>query len=235
MQISGIQPFTVVDYPDTIACILFTAGCNFRCGYCHNSEFVLPEKLKEISGDFIDHTAALNFLKTRIGKLDGVVISGGEPTMHHDLLDWIATIKEMGFKVKLDSNGSFPDVLQQALDRELLDYVAMDIKCAPSRYKELAGDRANAEAILKSIDILKNATIPVEFRTVAIKGFHKIRDFEEIRDLIKGAQRYRLLKFRPENTLCPAFELFHPFDDDATNEIIDLFAGKVDEIIAPLS
>ena len=230
MLISGIQPFTTVDFPDTIACILFTAGCNFRCGYCHNSEFVLPQKIAALKDDFLNHDAVMNFLKQRQGKLDGVVISGGEPTMHHELLDWMARIKELGFKVKLDSNGSFPEVLQEALDRQIVDYIAMDIKCAPRRYQELAGARAEANKIIKSTNILKNANIPIEFRTVAIKGFHKDKDFQEIAELISGAPRYRILKCRPENPLCPSFGFFKAFDASETDHIVSFF-DSVGEVI----
>jgi pyruvate formate lyase activating enzyme len=231
MQISGITPFTTIDFPETIACILFTAGCNFRCSYCHNSEFVLPEKLKELKDDFIHHEAVFQFLKERQGKLDGVVITGGEPTMHHNLLDWMERIQKMGFKVKLDSNGNKPEILKDALDRKIVDYIAMDIKCMPSRYEELAGKRADGDKIIESINILKEANIPVEFRTVAIEGFHKEEDFEEIRNLIKGASVYRLLKFRPGNTLCPSFALLKPFSNQKMKDEAEKFSSYVDKVI----
>ncbi|PIR76985.1 MAG: anaerobic ribonucleoside-triphosphate reductase activating protein, partial [Candidatus Magasanikbacteria bacterium CG10_big_fil_rev_8_21_14_0_10_38_6] len=140
MVISGVQPFTLLDFPEKTACIIFTAGCNFRCGYCHNPEFVLPEKIQQIKTSFIDEETIYSFLQKRKGLLDGVVISGGEPTMMGDLPAFIRNIKELGFLVKLDTNGNRPLVLQHLLDEGLLDYVAMDVKTSLVNYADLVGD-----------------------------------------------------------------------------------------------
>ena len=231
MLISGIQKFTVTDFPDHTACILFTAGCNFRCGYCHNSEFVLPEKLKELRDSFIDHKAALSFLEARKGLLEGVVISGGEPTMMPDLLDWIRTIKSMGFKVKLDTNGTKPQLVQEALDKGLLDYVAMDIKAPMNRYEELAGVTVNHSALNATIDLLKGSSIAYEFRSVLIKGFHSIEDIHAMIDLASGANRYRFLRFRPDNTLCAAFTFYKHFSLVEMKEFISTANNTINEVI----
>ncbi len=231
MLISGIQRFTVVDYPDKIACVLFTAGCNFRCGYCHNSEFVLPSKLKMLRGSFIDGDAALSFLEKRKGKLEAVVISGGEPTMMHDLLAWMETIKKMGFLLKLDTNGSHPEVLREALERGLVDYVAMDVKANAERYDELTGVRVNMDALRGSMRILKDSGIDYEFRSVLIKGFHTADDYVDMLRLVRGAKRYRLLRFRPENTLCPAFALHGAFSEPEMERFAEQARAVVKEVI----
>lgn len=231
MLISGIQKFTLIDFPEYTACILFTAGCNFRCGYCHNSEFVLPERLKHLREHFIDHSAVMKFLEERKGLLEGVVISGGEPTVMPDLLEWMSRIKAMGFKLKLDTNGTKPELVQEALKQNLLDYVAMDVKAPLHRYAELAGVHVNQEAIEETMRILKSSSIMYEFRSVLIKGFHTESDVHSMIRLVDGAKRYRFLKFRPGNTLCPAFSLFHPFSSQEMNDFITLANERVQEVI----
>ncbi len=232
MLISGLQPFTTIDYPEKLACILFTAGCNFRCAYCHNSEFVLPEKLKELRDSFIDHDAAMSFLHKRRGLLDAVVISGGEPTMMPDLLDWMHRIKEMGFLVKLDTNGTHPDIVRRAIDSGIVDYIAMDIKSPLSKYSELAQVDVKTEELEKSISIIKNAGIDYEFRSVLIKGFHTLEDIESMAKLAEGAKTYRLLEFRPAQTLCPAFALMNAFGEGEMRDIKGIVSEYVERVIA---
>jgi len=195
MHIAGLQKSSLIDYPEKIACIVFTQGCNFRCGYCHNPE--LFEKREPL----ISTEAFFEFLKTRINKLDGVVITGGEPTLQKDLKDFIIKIKELGFLVKLDTNGTNPDIIQNLIEKNLLDYIAMDIKAPLSKYKNIVNIDINLENIQKSINLIMNSNIDYEFRTTVIKSQLNYNDFEEIGKLINGANKYYLQKFVPSKIL----------------------------------
>lgn len=192
MQIGGVQKTSLLDFPDKISAIVFTQGCNFRCGYCHNPELIV---LKNEPSYTVD--GFFEFLETRKGKLDGVVITGGEPCLQKDLIEFIRRIKNMGFLVKLDTNGSFPDVLEKALP--YIDYVAMDIKAPIDKYFEIA--KYNPDKILKSISLIMNSGVDYEFRTTVVKSQLNYGDFRQIGELIKGAKRYYLQKFVPSKTL----------------------------------
>ncbi len=194
MQIGGVQKTSLLDFPDKISAIVFTQGCNFRCGYCHNPELIVKrnEPVWTSSGFF-------DFLNTRKGKLDGVVITGGEPCLQIDLIDFIKEIKAMGFIVKLDTNGTFPDKLQKSLP--YIDYVAMDIKAPLDKYSEISRVNVNSENIQKSIDIIMSSGIDYEFRTTVVKSQLSYDDFAKIGELIKGAKKYYLQKFVPSKTL----------------------------------
>ena len=190
--IGGIQKTTLLDFPGKVAAIVFTQGCNFRCGYCHNPELLeLNKNTEYYAKDFID------FLKNRIGKLDGVVITGGEPTLQKDLYDFIKEIKSLGFAVKLDTNGTNPDILEQLIKDNMLDYIAMDIKAPVEKYLRITGVKIQPDKILKSIGLIINSGIDYEFRTTVIKSQLNLEDFEQIKDLIKGAKKYYLQKFIP--------------------------------------
>ena len=201
--IGGFQKTTLLDFPQKIACIVFTKGCNFQCGYCHNPELnnlkgavnYLPPTLSEF----------FEFLEKRKGKLDGVVITGGEPTLQKGLYQFIFEIKNMGFAVKLDSNGSNPDTLKKLIDDKLVDYVAMDIKAPFDKYHEVIKTGISLENIKKSIDLLLEGKVDYEFRTTVVKEQLNFEDFEKIGQLIKGAKKYFLQKFEPTKTLDPKF------------------------------
>ena len=227
MFLSGVQPFTLLDYPEHTACIAFTPGCNMRCSFCHNPEFVLPEMLTKIKDTFITEDAFLHFLNSRVGLLDGVVISGGEPTVQGDLLSFLKKIKEKGFLVKLDTNGNRPEVIANALEQSLLDYIAMDVKTSLEQYVILTGKRTNPEYIKKSIEIIKSSTIPYEFRTTLIKDIHTEPVLSGIAELISGAQKYTLQSFRPSHTLDPAFVHCQPFSLQEMNDIAQTFFAPV--------
>ncbi len=186
-MLSGIKKSTLLDYPGKVATIVFTAGCNLRCGYCHNSEFVLPEKIQKISHDFISENIFFRFLKTRVGFLDGVVICGGEPTIHADLPDFCRKIQEAGFLVKLDTNGSKPKVLEKLLDEKLVDYIAMDIKYPFDRYEVVSGRKIDINLYRASIEMIRTRLPDYEFRTTVIKGIHTSEDIENITQIISGA------------------------------------------------
>ncbi len=230
MLISGIQQFTMLDFPQKTACILWTAGCDFRCGYCHNPEFVLPEKLKELKGSFIKEEALFSFLKKRQGKLDGVVISGGEPTMHKDLPELMNKIKKMGFLVKLDTNGNNPFMLKKLIDEHLLDYVAMDIKTCFDTYSTLVGCRAKEEFLKWSVALLQQSGVPYEFRSTLIQEIHTPAVLQQMARDIKGAPALFLQTFRPEHTLDPQFEGYHPFSDDDMQDICSFFTPYVESV-----
>lgn len=175
MKISGFQKLTLLDFPEKVACIIFTQGCNFKCSYCQNSVLISQKCYEPIPEDEI-----FEYLKKRKKVLDGVVISGGEPTIQKDLYDFIEKIKKMGFSIKLDTNGNNPIILKKLLDNNLLDYVAMDIKNIFSEYKEVAKINVNIDNIKESIKLLCNSNIPHEFRTTIIKNIHSIQNILEI-------------------------------------------------------
>ena len=206
MLISGVQPFTLLDYPDKVAAIIFTPGCNMRCRFCHNKEFVLPEEIKKMRPSFISEKTILNFLSTRKGKLDGLVISGGEPTIQPDLKQFIIKVREMGFLVKLDTNGNLPNVLKDLVHEKLVDYVAMDVKTTLTNYTELVGNMADPVKIKESIDFLKENLVSYEFRATMIEDIHTEQIVNEMAQLLAGAHTLYIQTFRPEVTLDPAFK-----------------------------
>lgn len=229
MKLSGIQKLTLLDFPGKTACTVFTPGCNFRCGYCHNSEFVLPEKLAKIAHSFIPEEVFFNFLETRRGLLDGVCITGGEPTIHKDLINFIKEIKRRSFKVKLDTNGTNPEMLELLLQNNLLDYVAMDIKASPDKYVDVIGVDIDVELINHSKDLLMNSDIDHEFRTTALPYIHTLDEFKEILEWIKGAKKYYIQNFRGSATcLDPAFEHYRSFTSDELEKIKDMAKDYVE-------
>lgn len=192
MNIQGLQKLTLLDYPDKVACTVFTAGCNFRCPFCHNASLVTHVD----PGNDIPVEDILALLRKRRGVLDGVCVTGGEPLLQPDIMDFIKQVKELGYSVKLDTNGSIITRLRQLVEQELVDYVAMDIKNAPNKYGETIGiEGYNLENILQSVDYLKSGAVPYEFRTTVVREFHKREDFAAIGRWLKGAERYYLQGF----------------------------------------
>ena len=215
MKIGGIQKLSLVDYPGKTSAAIFTIGCNMRCGYCHNPELVLPERY----ADAIPENDILDFLKMRIGKLEGVVISGGEPTMHKDLPSFFAKVKELGFHTKLDSNGTHPQMIKELISNNLVDYIAMDIKGPLENYQKIVAYPVDVNAVQESIDIIIASNIEREFRTTVVKSqiyFDPQRndDFDKIGMLIKGQPRFALQKFRAGRTLNPRFERETTYTDE---------------------
>lgn len=199
MIIGGWNPFTLLDYPKKTAAIIFTAGCNMRCGYCHNANFVLPENIQQQQN--ISWKEIESFLEKRKGLLDGVVISGGEPTLQKNLKNIIQKIKKMGFLVKLDTNGTHPDILQNLIEEDLLDFIAMDIKGSADIYNKICGMPINIEAIYKSIDIIINANIDYEFRSTILPEYHTKNVLCAMGLMIKGSKVWALQNFRSHSTL----------------------------------
>jgi pyruvate formate lyase activating enzyme len=205
MQIAAVQPMTLLDYPKKLAAIVWTPGCNLRCGYCHNPELVLPAHISKNRSDLIPETAFFNFLAERSGKLDGVVICGGEPTLHADLGRFVRRIKDLGFLVKLDTNGSHPGVLRELFDEKLLDYVAMDIKHELHRYGEITPGGADAAALAGSIALIIASGVDYEFRTTVINGIHDARSVENIARTVAGCRKYTIQNFRTGKLVDPEF------------------------------
>ncbi len=183
---------TMLDFPGFVACTVFTPGCNFRCPFCHNSLLVTRMNDSEVySEDDI-----LSYLKKRQGVIDGICISGGEPLMHDDIFDFVKKIKDLGFLVKIDTNGSFPNKLEKLIDSGNIDYVAMDIKNCPEKYAETIGlDDFDFSPVRKSVQILLQGKVKYEFRTTVVKEFHTPQDMVKIGELIKDADRYFLQHF----------------------------------------
>ena len=191
MNIGGLQQFSMIDYPGKLASIVFTLGCNFRCGYCHNPELVLPEKFNPA----LDEEKILEFFKTRVGKLDAISITGGEPTLQIDLPQFMKKIKDLGFLIKLDTNGTNSKMLKEIIDQKLVDYIAMDIKAPLEKYKEVVKTEINLEDIEESIKMIMDSGIKYEFRTTIVKSQLSVNDLSDIGKLIKGADIYYLQKF----------------------------------------
>ena len=201
MIFGGFEKFTLIDYPGKVACMVYTIGCPFRCPYCHN-----PELVDETVTTHIDEKVILDFLEQRKGMLDGLVITGGEPTMHGEqLISFMQKVKSLGFLVKLDSNGVDPAFLQKTIDEKLVDYIAMDIKSPFAKYSQTVGRPVLIDSIKKSIDIIKHSDIDYEFRTTIVKSMLSVEDLEQIGKEIKGAKTYYLQKFIPSKILNPQF------------------------------
>lgn len=206
MLIAGLNKTTLLDYPGCVAATVFVGGCNFRCPFCHNGALVLNPLAQDVHSE----EEILIFLKKRKGILKGVCITGGEPTLHADFLDFISKIKEIGYKVKLDTNGYAPDVLKMLVGDKLVDYVAMDLKNCPDKYaltvgmdKGKSGGAFEIERIRRSVSFLKKSSVMYEFRTTVVKEFHTREDLVQIADWIKGCPRYYLQQYQDnENILC---------------------------------
>jgi len=223
MKIAGIQKLTLIDFPGKLACTVFLMGCNFRCPWCYNPELVLPQKIKKQS--YIPEKEFFNFLKERKGFLEGVVLCGGEPTINKKLSQFCKKIKNFGFLVKIDTNGSNPKVLKNLIDKQLIDYVAMDVKAPKEKYNELTGVKVNIKKIQKSINILKESKINYEFRTTLVPKLLSKEDILKIAKWIGPARRYVLQNFLPKRTIDSKFEKIKPFSLE--------YLLKIQKLISP--
>lgn len=204
MIISGLQKLTLLDFPGYVACTLFTRGCNFRCPFCQNSGLVLPEQFRD--EEIIQTDQILEFLKTRKNRLQGVCITGGEPTLQADLPDFIETIRNLGYKVKLDTNGTNPAMLKKLLEANSLDYIAMDIKTDMNHYNVMTGCITDVDAIQESIELIKSTNIEYEFRTTVIEEHHSETIFKNIGRMLKHATNYSLQYYEEsEHVIAPVF------------------------------
>lgn len=192
MKFYGMQKMTLLDYPGYVACTLFTGGCNFRCPFCHNALLVL-----DLDENYtIPEEEVLAFLKKRQGLLDGVCVTGGEPLINKDIGDFLSKVKELGFKIKLDTNGTNPALLKELVSQNLVDYVAVDIKNSPEKYAETVGLKSfDMSTINQTVNFLMNGCVDYEFRTTVTKQFHTEKSMEEAARFIRGAKRYFLQNF----------------------------------------
>ena len=198
MVIKGLQKLTLLDFPEKIAATVFTGGCNFRCPFCHNASLVIPEKF----ADTIPEREITEFLRSRVGRLGGVCISGGEPTLQPDLAAFIRRVRDMGFAVKLDTNGYRPEVLEKLLSEGLLDYVAMDVKSSRAGYSAAVGiPDFDVSRIEQSLALLRASGVPYELRTTVVKGLHTEREIDEMGEWIAGAERVLLQTFTDSGDL----------------------------------
>jgi pyruvate formate lyase activating enzyme len=208
MLLGGFQKMTLIDFPGKIATTVFTVGCNFRCPFCHNPELVLTssplfvkkEEAKKIETDFFQH------LKKRKGQLEGVCITGGEPTVQPDIVEFIKKIKKMGYAVKLDTNGTHPKIIERLINEKLVDYIAMDIKNQIDKYNLATGVDLYQKQIKESVKLIMQGGIPYEFRTTVVPGIHTLEDFLVIAKWLKGADKYWLQKYTDGKILDPALK-----------------------------
>ena len=217
IKIGGLQETTLIDFPGRIAATVFVKGCNFRCPWCYSSELVLPEKAAKHPE--ISEKKFFQFLKSRQNLLDGVVVCGGEPTVSEGLADFIKKIKQLGFLVKLDTNGSNPEVLKKIIGQKLVDYLAMDIKAPLSgrqkkKYDRLTGIKADLKKMRKSVEIIKNSGLDYEFRTTVVPGLLTREDILQIARDISPAKKYFLQNFRPEKNLNPEAGRLKPYSSE---------------------
>lgn len=215
MKIGGLQKFSLIDYPGKICAIVFTQGCNFRCPYCHNPELADPDLYEEC----IPEEEMFDFLEKRKGKLDAVSITGGEPTLQPGLVDFIKKINAMGYLVKIDSNGSHPEVLKTLIEDKLIDYLAMDVKAPPEKYRKITRSEINPDLIKQSIDLIKKSNIPHEFRTTVVKSQLNENDLITISKLVKNTGLYVLQKFIPSKTMDPKFMNKKTYSDEEFDKL----------------
>lgn len=222
MVLGGLQKLTLIDYPGKVAATVFTVGCSFRCPFCHNPELVLSGASAECGS--ISEKEIFDFLRSRKGKLDGVCITGGEPTIQPDIIKFIQRIKRMGFLVKLDSNGTRPDVLKEIYQKKLVDFVAMDIKTSWENYSKACGVELDVGRIKLSTELIRNSKIPYEFRTTVVPSIHTYRDFERIGKWLDGSKHYTLQRYRDDGKI-----LNERLKEKAKNARIDI--GKIMKIV----
>lgn len=213
INIGGLQKLTLLDFPEKISCIIFLQGCNFNCAFCHNQSLIHNEN------EILKEEDIFDFLRTRVGILDGVCISGGEPTIYKDLPIFIKNIKDMGFSVKLDTNGTNPHMIRFLIDNNLIDYIAMDIKNSPLKYNTTSNCNVDFCKIKESVNIILENKINYEFRTTIMMEKHQLNDFIEISKLIKGANKYFLQKFKNTQELKDNNIYFTSPNDDFLNLI----------------
>ena len=226
MILGGLQKLTLIDFPGRIAATVFTVGCNFSCPFCHNPDLVDAQKI--LDAPKIEEKDFFDFLKNRQGMLEGVCVTGGEPTLNRDLPEFLAKIKELGFLVKLDTNGTNPALVEKLLKKNLVDYIAMDIKAPLEKYKEVVGPWVSLEDIQRSVELTRSLP-EYEFRTTVLPALHSKKDLLGIGRWLQGSKRYFLQQFRPQITLDEKFASERPFDDKTLAEIRQSLAIFFDE------
>jgi pyruvate formate lyase activating enzyme len=222
MKFSGLQKISLIDYPNKVASVLFTPGCNLRCPFCHNWRIAVDPK-----PPFLQETVALEILEARKKYVDAVVVTGGEPTMHKELPKFLAKLKERGFMVKLDTNGFYPEVLEECLP--YVDYVALDVKTSLEKYKQL-GTKDTA-GLMRTVEILKTGKVPYEFRTTAVPEFVTAEDVKCIGEMVKGAKTHAFQQFVPQDTLDKRFEALKPYAPETIAEFAENMKKYAENVI----
>jgi pyruvate formate lyase activating enzyme len=222
MKFSGIQKTSLIDFPNRIASVLFTPGCNLRCPFCHNWRIVVDPK-----PPFLQEEAALRILENRKKYVDAVVVTGGEPTMHKESPKFLRRLKEKGFAVKLDTNGFYPQVLEECL--QYVDYVALDVKTSLEKYARLGAK--DTASFLRTIEMLKTGKVDYEFRTTVVPGFVDAEDIHQIGELVKGTKTFAFQQFIPEDTLDKGFKTVKPYPPENIGKFADAMKKYVGKIV----
>jgi len=220
MLIGGLQKSTLIDYPGKVGATVFTIGCNFKCGFCHNPELVDQKKIK--GQPQISEAAFFDFLKERQGLLDGICITGGEPLIQKDIIDFIKKIKKLNFLVKLDTNGSKPKILEKLFQQNLLDFAAMDIKSSKQTYSKTSGIKVNLKDIQKSIDLITQSKVDYEFRTTIAPGLLNQQEIERIGQWLKGSKKLAIQQCRMEKTLDPSWKNKKSLPDEELKQMTQI-------------
>jgi pyruvate formate lyase activating enzyme len=216
----GLQRLSLIDYPGKLCATIFTAGCNFRCPYCYNEDIVLDyPAMPKMPEDKI-----IEFLHPRLGFLDGVCVTGGEPTIHRELPKFLGRLKSIGSLVKLDTNGSRPKALAYVMEKGLVNYIALDVKVPLGRYEETVRYRVKPEGLKETIKLIRRSGVDHEFRTTVVPGLLDGDDLEEIAMTLAGSKRYVLQQFRPGKTLCPDFKDVKPYSEAEMRQFRDRVA-----------
>ncbi|MGQ9802092.1 MAG: anaerobic ribonucleoside-triphosphate reductase activating protein [Candidatus Saccharicenans sp.] len=227
VEIKGLEKFASRDFPGQISSTVFVGGCNFRCPFCHNADLVLnPGRLPSL-----DLNLFLSYLDSRKGWLDGLCLSGGEPLLHEDIEVLARVIKDRGFLVKLDTNGSFPDRLEYLIKQGLVDWVAMDIKGPLARYQEIVRAKVDPEKINRSQELIRHSGLPYIFRTTVVPGLHTENDLLEIAAWLKGARCFQLQQFVAQNTVDPEFLKREPYPAEVLRRWAEELRPYFDEVL----
>jgi len=225
MRIAGLQKLSLVDYPHHLAAVIFLQGCNFRCGYCQNPDLIAPEGVPGLSEEEI-----LTFITHRKEMIEGIVITGGEPTVHDDLEEFIIKIKNTGLKIKLDTNGSDPEKLLGLIRKGLISYLAVDIKTSFPKYSLFVGQEEAQEKAEKSVRLTMLSTVPYEFRTTCVPGVVDEEDLALIGEFVKGASKYCLQQFRPNVTYEKKFNAIKPYKKEEMEHFKSIMEKYVREV-----
>lgn len=228
MKIGGLQKLSLIDFPGRISATVFLIGCNFQCSYCQNPELVDPKKIKK--QPIINQAEFFKFLNIRKDFLEGVCITGGEPTIHKELFNFIKKIKQKGFLVKLDTNGSNPEMLKKLLDAKLLDFIAMDIKAGQSNYNKVTSKKIDLLKIKKSIDLIKKSKVDYEFRITVVPSLIKKKDIEEIGKWLKGIKKFALQGFQNKKVLDKALEKIKPYSEKVLKDFQKILKKYIKEV-----
>ncbi len=216
MNIRGLFKTSLVDYPGKVSSVIFTGGCNLRCGYCHNPDLALNSPILER----IEDSEVLAFLEKRKGLIDGVTVSGGEPAMDRGLIPFLTSVKALGLSVKLDTNGFFPRVISECIEKNLIDYSAVDVKTSPEKYPSLTGKDISFDDVLSTLNILKNSAVDFEIRTTCVPGFVTVEDITKIGEAVGPVKKYYLQQFvNINNLLDSGIKLLTPYTVDYLKEL----------------